>query len=170
MRRWVIADLHFNHTNVIEYSNRPFNSVEDMNAALIRNWNNTVSKKDIVYVLGDFTLSRRMELIAEWCGQLNGIKVLVMGNHDTRNPADYVKCGFRAAIRKPILVDPTVVLSHEPPTIDCIFDGMKYIFGHVHDKICAAENFNNCKCVSAERVNYTPIDLDVVIKNLSCYK
>lgn len=165
-RRWVIADLHFGHTNVIAYSQRPFADAEQMNKTLIRNWNNVVSKDDIVYVLGDFTLSRRTEFISEMCGKLNGHKVLVMGNHDTRKPADYIACGFRTAIRKPILVEPRVLLMHEPPAAEDIFYGMKYIFGHVHDKICEADRYGNCACVSVERTNYMPIDLDKLIKEL----
>lgn len=165
-RRWVIADLHFGHTNVIKYSNRPFVDVEQMNAGLIKNWNNVVSKDDTVYVLGDFTLNRKLDLIREWCGKLNGNKVLVMGNHDTRKPADYVACGFRTAIRKPILVEPNVVLMHEPPLKENICEGMIYIFGHVHDQICDADDFDNCYCVSAERIDYKPIDLDKLIISL----
>ena len=166
MRRWVIADLHFGHTNVIDYANRPFFDVEEMERELIKNWNNTVAKDDIIYVLGDFTLSRRTELISRLCGALHGHKVLVMGNHDTRKPADYVNCGFRAAIRKPILVDPRVVLSHEPPAEEDIFCGMKYIYGHVHEKPCAADKYGNCRCVSVERINYTPVDLDQLIAQM----
>jgi calcineurin-like phosphoesterase family protein len=66
MRRWVIADLHFGHTNVIKYSDRPFTDADDMDESLIKNWNNTVSKDDIVYVLGDFTLSRKKEYINQF--------------------------------------------------------------------------------------------------------
>lgn len=165
-RRWVIADLHFNHTNVLKYDNAPFETVEEMNEEIIKRWNNTVAKDDIVYVLGDFTLSRRMEYISEMCGKLHGHKVLVMGNHDTRKPADYVACGFRTAIRKPILVDPRVVLSHEPPDEEDIFFGMKYVYGHVHIKPCDADKYGNCRCVSAARINYTPVDLDQLLKEM----
>ena len=166
MRRYVIADLHFGHDNVIDYSGRPFFDAEEMDQELIKNWNNVVGKDDIVYVLGDFTLSRRKEFISTICGKLHGIKVLVMGNHDTRKPADYVECGFRTAIRKPILVDPRVILSHEPPAEDDIFYGMKYIYGHVHDKPCEADLYGNCRCVSVERTNYRPVDLDKLLKEM----
>ena len=165
-RRWVIADLHFGHANVIAYSERPFANIEQMEKELIKRWNNKVAKDDIVYVLGDFTLSRRTELISRLCGALNGHKILVMGNHDTRNPADYVACGFRTAIRKPILVEPRVVLMHEPPKDEDILCGMKYIFGHVHNNQCTADLYTNCRCVSVERTNYEPVDLDQLLKEM----
>ena len=52
--KYYISDLHFDHTNVIKFDNRPFKDVEEMNNALIHNWNSVVKKNDIVYVLGDF--------------------------------------------------------------------------------------------------------------------
>ena len=166
MRRWVIADLHFNHTNVIDYGNRPFFDVDDMNEGLIKNWNNTVAKDDIVYVLGDFTLSRRKEVIKEFCERLPGRKVLIMGNHDTRKPADYIECGFTTAVRRPILLEPRVTLMHEPPQPEDIWYRMKYVFGHVHNKPCEADKYGNCVCVSVERINYTPVDLDKLLKTM----
>lgn len=167
MRRWVIADLHFGHENVIKYAGRPFDNIEQMEKELIKRWNNTVAKEDVVYVLGDFTLSRRTEVISRLCGSLNGHKVLIMGNHDTRKPADYIACGFKVAVRKPILVDPRVVLMHEPPREEDIFFGMKYIYGHVHEKKCDADYYGNCRGVSVERINYTPVDLDQLIKSMN---
>ena len=41
---WFIADSHFSHKNVIDYCNRPFCSVEEMNSALIYNWNKIVTE------------------------------------------------------------------------------------------------------------------------------
>jgi calcineurin-like phosphoesterase family protein len=165
-RRWVIADLHFGHTNVIAYSDRPYRDADHMTEELIKNWNNVVAKDDIVYVLGDFTLSRRKEYIAELCSRLNGSKVLIMGNHDTRKPADYIECGFKVAVRRPILLEPRLVLMHEPPAREDIWYRAKYVFGHVHNKPCEADLYGNCACVSAERINYTPVDLDVLIKTM----
>lgn len=166
MRRWVIADLHFGHANVIQYCDRPYRDVDHMTEELIKNWNNVVAKDDIVYVLGDFTLSRHKEYIAELCSRLNGNKVLIMGNHDTRKPKDYIEAGFIQATRKPILLEPRLVLMHEPPQDEDIWFRCKYIFGHVHDKKCDADDFGNCACVSVERINYTPVDLDKLLKTM----
>ena len=47
------SDLHFGHENVLRFDNRPFASVEEMDAELVRRWNEKVGKGDLVYVLGD---------------------------------------------------------------------------------------------------------------------
>lgn len=49
------ADLHLSHKNIIRLCNRPFSSVEEMDAALIANWNAVVGAEDTVYILGDFS-------------------------------------------------------------------------------------------------------------------
>lgn len=110
MRRFVVADLHFGHENIIKYESRPFANVEEMNVRLIELWNSTVGNDDLVYVLGDFTLSRRIDVIKNLVSSLNGRKILIMGNHDTRKSKDYVECGFEAATRKPMMVEPGVIL------------------------------------------------------------
>ena len=48
------SDTHFNHANIIKFCERPFGSIEEMNEALIANWNRVVGKDDIVFHLGDF--------------------------------------------------------------------------------------------------------------------
>ena len=53
------GDLHFGHANVIAFDNRPFESVEEMDAELIRRWNNKVGKGDLTYVLGDMIWKAR---------------------------------------------------------------------------------------------------------------
>lgn len=74
------SDLHFNHNNVILYCNRPFKTREDMNEALIKAWNKTVKKQDHVYILGDFSFNPNVA--CSIAPKLNGIKILISGNHD----------------------------------------------------------------------------------------
>jgi len=74
------SDTHFGHANIIKYSNRPFASVDDMDEALIKNWNDTVRTNDEVYHLGDFTFSKNFR---QYLYRLNGEKHLIHGNHDS---------------------------------------------------------------------------------------
>ena len=50
------SDTHFCHKNILQHENRPFNDIDEMDTALIEQWNKTVGKKDTVYHLGDFVL------------------------------------------------------------------------------------------------------------------
>lgn len=44
------ADTHFGHWNVIRYENRPFQTVEEMDGALIHNWNHRISPENEVFL------------------------------------------------------------------------------------------------------------------------
>lgn len=79
-RTYFTSDLHFGHKNVINYCNRPFNDLDEMHDRIIKVWNNTIRKKDIVYVLGDFSLNPKWSKLI--VPKLNGYKILIAGNHD----------------------------------------------------------------------------------------
>lgn len=80
---WFTSDTHFWHRNIIEYTGRPFGSVEEMNEVLIRNWNDRVKPEDIIFHLGDFAHCGSQKL-KEILDTLNGRKYLILGNHDWR--------------------------------------------------------------------------------------
>lgn len=74
------SDQHYWHANVIKYCTRPFATTEEMNEAMVNNWNSVVKPEDTVYNLGDFSLAfRPVEIYPH---RLNGTKILVPGNHD----------------------------------------------------------------------------------------
>lgn len=76
------SDLHFGHENVIRFDNRPFASAEEMDAELVRRWNEKVGKGDLVYVLGDFIWKTRNDDAPSLIKSLNGQIILIKGNHD----------------------------------------------------------------------------------------
>jgi calcineurin-like phosphoesterase family protein len=80
------ADTHFFHAGIMRHcaDTRPYQSVEEMNEALILRWNTTVRDKDTIYLLGDFGFTKR---VGEVFDRLRGHKHLVTGNHDEQNPA-----------------------------------------------------------------------------------
>lgn len=79
---WYTSDLHIGHHNILRYSQRPFNSIEEHDQALIDNWNDCVGKDDLVWVLGDMTINGGMKKGLDALKQLKGRKRLVTGNHD----------------------------------------------------------------------------------------
>ena len=76
------SDLHFGHENVLRFDNRPFASVEEMDAELVRRWNEKVGKGDLVYVLGDLIWKSRNGDAHNLIRSLNGQIILIKGNHD----------------------------------------------------------------------------------------
>lgn len=80
--KFFTSDTHFYHKNVIKYSNRPYNSIEEMHEDMIDRWNKAVGKGDLVYHLGDFSLESNPKLIDAILGRLNGKIILIRGNHD----------------------------------------------------------------------------------------
>lgn len=151
-----IADTHFGDSDVIIYENRPFSSVDNMDNILVQNWNNTVSENDKIFVVGDLSFHDKDKTI-EICRKLNGEKFLVMGNHDTENEQFYYECGFSGVSRYPIIYNGFWIISHEPLYINRT---MPYanIFGHVHGNPIYKDVSGRSFCVSAERINYTPIE------------
>ena len=81
VRKFYTSDQHFGHANVIQRCNRPCADVDEMDAAMIANWNAVVGDTDIVYVLGDFSL-HSVDRTREIFDALRGRKHLVLGNHD----------------------------------------------------------------------------------------
>lgn len=88
MSIWLLSDTHFNHDAIRRYCNRPFDTVEAMNAAIIERWNARVRANDEIYLLGDFAFCHsKLTPVADIFAQLNGRKHLIVGNHDEKNPA-----------------------------------------------------------------------------------
>lgn len=75
---WFTSDTHFGHANIIKFCKRPFKSVEEMDLAIIRNWNTAIKPNDTVYHLGDFAFAE----VTQYTKQLHGNIILIQGNHD----------------------------------------------------------------------------------------
>lgn len=164
-----IGDMHFMHRNIIKYCNRPFSDIEDMTEKLIKNWNSVVGKNDIVYVVGDFALCRKQKII-EICQRLNGRKRLILGNHDQASANTYKEAGFEFVYNHPIIIDGFYFVSHEP-IIGLTPDGVfAQIFAHVHNDPIYATVTPRSFCVSAERINYTPIEFEEIKEEMGRFE
>lgn len=148
---FVIADTHFGHANIIKFCNRPFNTVQEMDVKLIKLWNETVNKNDVVFMLGDFAFGK--DLIPQIVSLLNGEKILIKGNHDAYPNEFYRKCGFKEVSKYPILFD-FYLMSHEPLQLSETTPYFNF-YGHVHNDNKYIDNATS-KCVSVERTGYRP--------------
>jgi len=154
---WIISDTHFFHRNIIKYTGRPFETVTEMNEAIVKNWNDCVGKDDLILHLGDFGLSssRNLEKIIK---RLKGIKWIIIGNHD-RSRNWYVSRGFDRAVKKP-LETRDYIFSHRP-----ILPCKKInIHGHMHQKRMRKRGYINA---SVEHIDYRPIKLSDLIKKFA---
>ena len=79
-RVWMTSDLHFLHTNIINYSGRPFRDVDEMTNVHLRLLQK-IHQDDLVVFVGDMAMgnfTRSVELIR----MIPGRRILVAGNHD----------------------------------------------------------------------------------------
>ena len=131
MNKWFISDTHFSHANIIRYTGRPFESVDEMNRKLIENWNSHIEPKDTVFFLGDFGLGTT-DFLTDLCSQLHGHKICIRGNHDG-TPAKMSKIGFLLVLESAFIkigrhqVELIHIPGHPgPPHFQ--------LHGHVHEK------------------------------------
>lgn len=181
-RVFFTSDQHFGHARIIEYCNRPFADVHDMNKQLTERFNDTVGEGDLTYHLGDFAFDRDPR---KYLQRLNGAHILVAGNHDAchirrsrylKSVRMYEKAGFWEV--HPYWISMTieslgeVLLTHMPPSF---FEPDRYaewrmndwtgrrIHGHVHEKWKSRKNHVN---VGVDQWNFAPITLEQVVDEM----
>ena len=108
------SDWHVGHANVIKYDKRPFKDVEHMHRVLINNYNAIVGEGDVCYFVGDMGLCK-FDTLKNIVSQLNGTKILILGNHD-RNMESMYKVGFDVVMYGAVLwiAKENVTISHCP--------------------------------------------------------
>lgn len=182
-KNFYISDLHFGHKNSLAFDNRPFKDTAEHDRAIIERWNSAVGIEDSVWILGDFSWYPAMKTI-EIYKQLNGIKHLVIGNHDHKllRNRDVQALFTEIVPYKEIDFGNNngVVLCHYPiPCFNHHYYGWYHLYGHVHnsfewnmmervkyemmalyDKPC---NMFNVGCM-IPYMNYTPRTLEEIIE------
>lgn len=174
---FITSDHHFGHENIIKFTDRPYSSVEQMDAELIENWNRYIKKDDTVFHLGDFTLGE-MDSASKYFSQLNG-KIFILAqpwHHDRRwLPKDlrtiipYTNCTVQFCPPMVMLEVSNMVLGSRPlPITLCHYPlaewdrkhyGAWHLHGHSHGKY-KTDDF--AVDVGVEHMNYYPIRLDNV--------
>jgi calcineurin-like phosphoesterase family protein len=165
-KTWIISDPHFGHQGVCNFTEsdgvtplRPWNDPEEMNEALVENWNSVVNDADRVYLLGDICMRKKHLPILN---RLKGRKVLVRGNHDVEKLSVYAQYfdDVRAYVIKKGLI-----CSHIPIHPNQMNRWEICAHGHMHSNIVLLPDgtpdtryINVC----VEKINYTPLDMQIV--------
>jgi len=162
-----IADLHLSHLNMA--IRRGFSTIEEHDEHIITKWNSVVNKRDVTYILGDITMEKSSPY--HLINRLNGIKHVVLGNHDRRQDVNellkYVDSvagmvSYKGNILTHCPIHP-MELEHRFPI---------NIHGHIHDKVVTMNEDGfivedkRYVCVSCERVGFIPRTL-VELENRS---
>jgi calcineurin-like phosphoesterase family protein len=128
------ADLHFGHRNIIGYCGRPFSDGGEMDAKIISSINETVSKNDILYVIGDFchkggtALSYREKID---CENVH----IILGNHD--EPTKFTDGFSSVSYQKMILYkNQKIFMCHYPMrSWSGSYRKSWMLYGHVHGRL-----------------------------------
>lgn len=167
-RVFVTSDLHFGHTNLVQ-AIRGFDTAEESDNLIIKNWNKVVTKRDLVYILGDIAMENHKHY--HMLNQLNGIKVVVGGNHDLKKDTKYlllfveaiVGCiDYKGFCLTHMPVHPTEVINHYRGNIH----------GHMHQNRIMVNGEVNPRYfnVCLELNDYTPVlftDIEAIFNKLT---
>lgn len=133
---------------------RPWGNAAAADRAMLERWNALVQPSDKVYVLGDLMMGASgFDVLA----QLNGTKVLIMGNHESHNVKRYVP--YFKDIRSCHMLD-GFVLTHIPVHPDCLGKATGNVHGHLHYRSMLLPNGSvdpRYLCVCVEHTDYAPI-------------
>jgi calcineurin-like phosphoesterase family protein len=180
------SDTHYCHSSICssttnwvgaENLTREFNSLEDMNIALINNINDKVGENDILIHLGDFSFGG-FDKIEEFRSQINCKNIhLVLGNHDhhiERNKENIQRLFTSVQhyayldIRRPNgkLVDKySFVCMHFPITSwNNMNQGVIHLFGHVHLPPHLRVMEGRAMDVGVDGNNLEPLSMDEILE------
>ena len=144
---WFTADTHFFHANILGFCHRPWDTVEEMDTALITNWNELVDDDDIIYHLGDFVMGDA-RLARKYFSQLKGNIRVVPGSHDKKWIKSayhtYSKSGYEVFILPPLCTITSKIDGKPQPIVLChyamkVWDRSHYnsyqLYGHSHGRL-----------------------------------
>ena len=157
------SDLHLGHANIIRYCNRPFKSVEEMDTALITNWNSLVGPDDDIYVIGDFSMGKTPA--PSYLERLMGRKHLIWGNHDSKQVRELPHWASSQPYHEMNIDHRFVVLCHYKfDVFNRSHRGGLQLFGHSHGSMPGNSQQLD---VGVDCWNYKPVTFTEILRKLN---
>jgi len=175
MNTYLTADLHLGHENIIEYSDRPFSGVGEMDEYLIQKIVETTKINDTLWILGDITGPPNPDDLREKLSRIPCVVRWIEGNHDPNPEAisDLVSHeGHYAEIKTGVKNDKgyelSIALSHYPMVRwNGSYHGHFHAHGHVHDGI-KEQNLEERRIdVGVDAQGYKPVSVEELVETLS---
>jgi calcineurin-like phosphoesterase family protein len=159
---YVIGDTHFGHRNIIDFEkgSRSFPTIEEHDEKIVSNWNSIVKKNDTVIHLGDVVFGTKSFSILS---RLNGVKKLVLGNHDRYPTVKYMEHFTRLA---GCYEYHDCILTHMPVHPQQLEKRYRLnIHSHLHSKKLDDPRYI---CVSCEQTDLKPVLLSQLFLPKEC--
>ena len=146
------SDTHFGDRRVLNLHPRPFDGVAEMDAELVRRWNQAAGPDDVVWHLGDF--ARTSRLACDLLPRLNGIKHLLAGNNDQSPHEGWASVSHYREIE---VEGARLVLCHYPfRTWNDMHKGALNLHGHSHGRLAPMRNQHD---VGVDARDFRPVRL-----------
>ena len=171
---FLTSDLHFGHDKRFVWGARGFSSIEEMNEAIILNWNSVVKDDDDIYILGDVALGGYENI--DYLKKLKGKIHIVLGNHDSSNReilykglpnvVEVAKVGIKLRYKKY-----NFILTHYPmmtPNIDkeSLKQTTLNLYGHTHQVNNFYQGMPYMYHVGVDSHDCYPVLLDDIIEEM----
>ena len=177
MKTFLTSDTHFDDEYAIQYFNRPFKNIDEMNCVIVERWNSVVTQEDTVYHLGDFTLDD-IGHFTKWVTQLNGNIKILPGSHDD----PWLK-GFVASEKVQVMAPlvsvefPEIMRGEHPQLIVLCHYSLQvwdrssqdswHLFGHSHGKL---KGIGLSFDVGVDCTEFRPLSLEEVASKMALLK
>ena len=166
------SDLHLGHENIIKHCDRPFQNADEMDEALISNWNACVTNNDTVYILGDL-IFRSRKRPEEYLTQLTGKKHLIIGNHDRSWISECDLNRYFESVSNLLYISDgirQITLCHYPMMSWPHAQRCYMVFGHIHSNTDAdfwplIENSEKMLNAGVDVNHFKPATFDEMVEN-----
>ncbi len=175
MSDYFTSDWHLFHKNIIRYCDRPYKNISEMHLDLIKKNNEIVKNNDTLYIIGDMTISGPNQCLKIYnvIKKFNGIKHLIIGNHDEWRNRTYLNCGITTTHSYFWFKyhNYTFHLAHDPAVYEIIQHDKRAILlcGHVHNLFRHLLPDKRVINVGVDVNGYRPVSMNTIMGLLKIY-
>lgn len=171
---WLTSDWHFNHDKDFIWKARGFNSIQEMNEAIINRHNEVIAPDDTLYILGDVMLGGQDTSGIDMIAAIKGKKVIVAGNHDTGRRRQLYTETLGIPVYDAVRLEyqkyhfylshyPTITTNIEKESLrQCTLN----LFGHTHQREKFYNEIPAIYHVGVDSHDCYPVDLDTIISDM----